>query len=207
MAGVINIFDIADILGYYEYRTHPVTGQLTRYADLGKVCTHQNINKWSKYKPIASGKPIILVEADFVGAKYGLEVETYSTLPLLTSSYLAGTAETAKYTWKPTGGANAPYRLADFDGYSRYARPPFAVDIAQMQSIRELGDIVPISLDVISDPNGIKFGEILNPLQNYNFMVYAVKLGDESDQLKYITMETATIDFMVAGKHTLNSIP
>lgn len=172
--------------------------------DVGALCTHPNINKWARFKPIASGKPFNLQESDFVDAKYGLEVETFSTLPLLTSSYLAGTAETAKYMWKPTGGVNSPYRLGDFRGYDSDSQPPFSVDIAQMQSIRELGDIVPISLDVISDPNGIKFGEILNPLQNYNFMVYAVKLGDESDQLKYITMETAQIDFMVAGKHTLN---
>lgn len=132
--------------------------------DVGTLCTHPNINKWARFKPIASGKPFNMQESDFVNAKYGLEVETYSTLPLLTSSYLAGTAETASYTWRPLGGVNSPYRLGDFRGYDSDSQPPFSVDIQDMYSIQNIGDIVSVSLDVVSNPTGIKFGEILNPL-------------------------------------------
>lgn len=106
----LNPFEIADLLGYVEYRPHPVTGVSVRCVDWAKLCTHENINKWSRYKPM-----------------------TYPTVEQLTEAQIdecwGGFYSSTKNSELPRGGLVAPYRITDFEKYNHNAYPPVYVDI------------------------------------------------------------------------------
>ncbi len=86
--------------------------------DVGTLCTHPNINKWSKWKPIRSNKVSGITVADLTSANYGLVILTSSTTPeeAITKEYLYN---------KPRGLLfNEGYRLGDFRNYNHEATPP-----------------------------------------------------------------------------------
>ena len=73
--------------------------------DVGQLCIHPNINKWSRWKPMSIPLPTL---TDNQRANYsGFKID------FLTKELLYD---------KPTGGANSPYRLEDFRGYNRDAK-------------------------------------------------------------------------------------
>ncbi len=84
--------------------------------DVGTLCTHPNINKWSKNKPISSNKLTGLISADKLGADYGLVPPSTQTnyTPVYSQNWIYN---------RPTGGVNSPYRLGDFRGYEHLATP------------------------------------------------------------------------------------
>lgn len=84
--------------------------------DVGSLCTHPNINKWSKWKPVRSNKVTGLTVTDIENLSSGL-----SRLDMYEVVYL-----------KPTGGASSPYRLGDFRNYNHAAIPPVNVEIVQI---------------------------------------------------------------------------
>lgn len=93
--------------------------------NVGVLCTASTINKWSKHKPIRYPKVDGLLENEWRGTTadilqniiYGLKVGTggMNWKDLHNTNY--------DYVGRPTGGANAPYRLGDFRGYDHDARP------------------------------------------------------------------------------------
>lgn len=97
----------------------------TSTHDVGQLCTNDNINKWSKHKPIRYPKVDGLSDAEFKGTTadqlagiyYGLKSNVIAT------DYESLHQTTYEYVGKPTGGANAPYRLGDFRGYDHNAEP------------------------------------------------------------------------------------
>ena len=110
----LNVFTIADLLGYYEYAPHPVTGQTVRKVDVGRLCTHPSINMWSKYKPVDFNKLTELLPNDFATVNFGL------TPPTPTTNYV--TAANQKWGYRrPQGGATSPFRVADFNNYNHSA--------------------------------------------------------------------------------------
>lgn len=82
----------------------------TNENDLGRLCTHLNINKWAKYKPVIHPSTGILTAEQLKSTSYGI-----------------GSAD-GTYA-RPTGGANSPFRLSDFIGYNHDAKPPVGVEI------------------------------------------------------------------------------
>lgn len=84
--------------------------------DVGTLCTHPNINKWSKWKPVRSNKVKGLTVTDMENLSSGL-----SRLDMYEVVYL-----------KPTGGASSPYRLGDFRNYNHAAIPPVNIEIVQI---------------------------------------------------------------------------
>lgn len=88
----------------------------TSSRDVGTLCTHPNINKWSKNKPISSNKLTGLISADKLGADYGL------VPPPTQINYTPVYSQNWIYN-RPTGGVNSPYRLGDFRGYEHLATP------------------------------------------------------------------------------------
>ena len=86
--------------------------------DVGTLCTHPNINKWSRWKPIRSNKVVGLVEQDLINSKFGLDIVSRSTIYDLLTYY--STNSIWNYL-KPTGGAISPYRLGDFRNYDHSA--------------------------------------------------------------------------------------
>ena len=80
--------------------------------DVGTLCSHPNINKWSRFKPI-----------DFNAIALPDDVRNSNTgFQLFDEVTGFGTVKKAEYV-KPKGGASSPYRLGDFRGYNHTAQP------------------------------------------------------------------------------------
>lgn len=99
----------------------------TGSRDVGTLCTHSSINKWSKYKPVIwpypnvdnlpLNKPRYVANDGRCGFK-GIELMSYSEV---IAHY-----KTPTDCWEyqpPTGGESAPYRLGDFRQYDHEAQP------------------------------------------------------------------------------------
>ena len=84
--------------------------------DVGQLCIHPNINKWSKRKPINHSSVVPLTEAQFATLKYGINI---FELP----STVGPTYNTRNWTYnKPT--TLSPKRLDDFRQYEHNAPVP-----------------------------------------------------------------------------------
>lgn len=86
--------------------------------DVGTLCTHPNINKWSKWKPVRRNNVTGITYTDLQAVNYGLVVPTSSTTP--------EEAITKEYAYnRPRGGIfNEMYRLGDFRNYNHEAISP-----------------------------------------------------------------------------------
>lgn len=101
--------------------------------DLGQLCKHLNVSKWSKFKPVKyanvapqRGVGSVWWKAD--SGNCGLNIPIYSTVAAMFTDLRNG-VETWTYL-KPSGGSYEPFRLADFGGYEKDAIPPFvALDL------------------------------------------------------------------------------
>jgi len=89
--------------------------------DVGQLCIHPNINKWSRWKP---------VKLDNLTS--GRNHPTLGTIipSTINQIILSKKDEFWEYE-KPTGGASSPYRLGDFREYehtAKYSDAPFGID-------------------------------------------------------------------------------
>lgn len=87
--------------------------------DVGSLCKHTNVNKWSKWKPVSLAKVTGLTESDLSSVKYGF------TIP----SANAAESDTLSASWiynKPAGGCASPYRLGDFRNYQHSSEIPYS---------------------------------------------------------------------------------
>ena len=94
--------------------------------DLATLCKSSKINVWAKYKPTIHSS---LFSDDWYKAtdgNYGFDIKIENTK----HNWKDLVAEYSKFNNgyenlynRPTGGANAPYRLGDFRGYFRNANP------------------------------------------------------------------------------------
>lgn len=93
--------------------------------DIGQLCASAAVNVWAKYKPV--------VLADFVplrsvawwrgtSGKCGMDITTYTSLNAFFAALSGGNWQWGREM--VTGGATAPYRLADFRGYNHNAVNP-----------------------------------------------------------------------------------
>ncbi len=86
--------------------------------DVGALCTHLNVNKWSRHKPVMG------VDLEFpVNIPSSLIVQTQDSYVDFDEN---GNIIIPPFIYKrPTGGVNSPYRLGDFRGYNHQAEYPF----------------------------------------------------------------------------------
>lgn len=90
----VSILNVRNTLGY------PST-------DLGTLCSCENVNIWSRYKPLRASA--LTLNDTLRNTITGFKINA-------TTLYLE---------WdKPTGGASSPYRLGDFRGYNHDAKRP-----------------------------------------------------------------------------------
>ena len=82
--------------------------------DVGQLCIHPNVNKWSKYKPVRHSSIVPITEAQFKESNYGFNIASN------TSNNFTGSWSYAK----PVGGSDSPFRLTDFGGYDKLEQPP-----------------------------------------------------------------------------------
>ena len=82
--------------------------------DVGQLCIHPNINKWSKWKPVKHSSLTPITQAELASVNFGITPPTpsndYTTVMDTKWGYL-----------KPTGGLSSPYRLTDFINYNKTA--------------------------------------------------------------------------------------
>ncbi len=91
--------------------------------DVGQLCIHPNINKWSKWKPVRHTKVTPLTEEDLQSVRGGLQFQEFDTPAELLSFYRNNAGYSFVYL-RPRGGDNTPYepyRLADFKNYDHSA--------------------------------------------------------------------------------------
>ncbi len=106
----ISIMDVRNILGYPS-------------IDLGTLCTCNNINVWSKWKPIHCANTLTLTDALLKNNKYGIEILEANNPATLISQIKENSNLGYKYN-KPKGGSFSPYRLGDFRNYYSNALLP-----------------------------------------------------------------------------------
>lgn len=139
-----NLINVANTLGYYEYKPHPVTGVNKRYVNLGRLCTHPNINKWAKYKPVRHSSKIELTPYQLEATNYGIQLPTYSDVDDLYEGLklpFPG-APDRRPVWsylKPRGVASEPFRVGDFNLYDSRAMIPFGVFNVTSRASKEGG--------------------------------------------------------------------
>lgn len=106
--------------------------------DVGGLCIHPNINKWSKYKPVQHSKRTGLVDADFKSVRSGMNIPSVIAHP--SSGYVPimdyyRNNPNFEFTYnKPRGvnvtnGWNEPFRLGDFRGYEHTANIFYDVEV------------------------------------------------------------------------------
>ena len=89
-----------------------------------ELCTHTNINMYAKFKPVKFASAAPDRNADWWKAQDGYCGLIPARVQTLTSANLMS----AKWEYaKPTGGAQEPYRLADFGGYNHTGIPFYIV--------------------------------------------------------------------------------
>ncbi len=92
--------------------------------DVGQLCIHPNVNKWSKWKPVRYNSPSPITEAELRSKKYGFDIQygfkADSTILSTAWGYL-----------KPRGAGtpNEHYRLTDFANYNKLAIMPIEAEI------------------------------------------------------------------------------
>lgn len=163
--------------------------------DVGALCIHPNINRWSKYKPVV----LATVAPDrssswwrSTNGNCGLIIPNFSSISALISHVDSNGADWAYQ--KPTGGSTSPYRLADFGGYEHTARRPFNPNTPAQQYYKDTTS-APISMNTISPSQyELSLSDIGNAF-NIGNMYFGVALS-QGGVYKHIT-EVDTI--MVAG--------
>lgn len=93
--------------------------------NVGALCTHPKINKWSKWKPVRWNKVDGITLANLEAINYGLVYNSYANIEAVKAAYNAN-EEVMTYA-KPRGSLyNEPYRLGDFRNYEHSSIQPIA---------------------------------------------------------------------------------
>ena len=190
--------------------------------DLGRLCTHTNINKWSKYKPIHHSGLQILSESartdrqgdgEYYGVKIRMDSMDMGSLHNVTFAYN-----------RPKGGASSPYRLSDFineagtAGYNHLAKPSVYGSVAWQPQDKQLyldGDASSDDIQVtfgtnVGDSLSIDFASLLDASGSIKLsslypivMVddYAIALKVKNDLGGYAAMPLGSGGLRVAGFH------
>ena len=143
--------------------------------DVGRLCIHPNINKWSKWKPVMHSSLTPITQAQLADVNFGLKPPEPKT------DY----TEVMDMKWgyqKPTGGLSSPYRLTDFINYNKSA-PAIAYvpdpdkklhidksritsrDISLLMNTSESDYIIGLK-DFIGDIGGYYYGAVLEERTN-----------------------------------------
>ena len=190
--------------------------------DLGRLCTHSNINKWAKYKPIHHSGLQILSESartdrqgdgEYYGVKIRMDSMAMSSLHNVTFAYN-----------RPKGGASSPYRLSDFinengtAGYNHLAKPSVYGSVSWQPKDKQLyldggesSDDIQVTFRTNTDDTlSIDFASLLDASGSIKLsslypivMVddYAIALKVKNDLGGYAAMPLGSGGLRVAGFH------
>ena len=190
--------------------------------DLGRLCTHTNINKWAKYKPIHHSGLQILSESartdrqgdgEYYGVKIRMDSGDMASLHNVTFAYN-----------RPKGGASSPYRLSDFinengtAGYNHLAKPSVYGSVSWQPKDKQLyldggesSDDIQVTFGTnVDDSLSIDFASLLDASGSIKVsslypivMVdgYAIALKVKNDLGGYAALPLGRGGLRVAGFH------
>ena len=185
--------------------------------DLGRLCTHTNINKWAKYKPIHHSGLQILSESartdrqgdgEYYGVMIRMDSMAMSSLHNVTFAYN-----------RPKGGASSPYRLSDFinengtAGYNHLAKPSVYGSVSWQPQDKQLyldggasSDDIQVTFGTYSDSLSIDFASLLGVAVSSLYPIvmvddYAIALKVKNDLGGYAAMPLGSGGLRVAGFH------
>lgn len=143
----------------------------TSSHDVGTLCSHANINKWAKYKPVRYATTTKLTEVQLKSTNYGLTAWSMSSIinnvnktfsSSTSNSTIWGTPGEWSYS-KPTGGSSSPYRMGDFLNATNIQQPGYNRNaVVPANSFPEQFDITEYQIDELSIPLftfNMKFGD------------------------------------------------
>ena len=100
--------------------------------DVGALCTHVNVNKWSRWKPIRYPNVVGLTEGDILSVKSGINVLSFSSVTELITFYRTFSNDNYQFDYlRPRGGGNnpsEPYRIGDFRNYEHMANAFYLIE-------------------------------------------------------------------------------
>ena len=189
--------------------------------ELGRLCTHANINKWAKYKPIHHSGLQILSESartdrqgdgEYYGVKIRMDSMDMSSLHNVTFAYN-----------RPKGDASSRYRLSDFinedgtAGYNHLAKPSVYGSVSWQPKDKQLyldggasSDDIQVTFGTDSDSLSIDFASLLDASGSIKLsslypivMVddYAIALKVKNDPGGYAALPLGSGGLRVAGFH------
>ncbi len=121
--------------------------------NVGTLCTHNSINKWSKHKPINFTKSAGLTEDEFRGMDSDNAIGIFYGLKAVSVVGDIGQLHNADYSYyRPKGGAISPYRLGDFRGYDHFAVP--TLNLSYITNIVYYNDRPSLTCSVTYDYQG-----------------------------------------------------
>lgn len=122
----------------------------TSNNNIGGLCTNNNINIWSVWKPISLNAPTLTRDL-IKNANYGISIINRTTASALLTAVQDN--NNLGYTYnKPTGGLNSPYRLGDFRNYNHNAQLPVMAQFKNGDKV----DIYGVSSDYSKPLSGIE---------------------------------------------------
>lgn len=188
--------------------------------DLGRLCTHTNINKWAKYKPIHHSGLQILSESARTdrqgdGEYYGVMIRM--------NSMDMGSLHNVTFAYnRPKGGASSPYRLSDFisengmAGYNHLAKPSVYGSVSWQPKDKQLyldggasSDDIQVTFGTNTDDTlSIDFASLLNLTGGIKSLYpivmvdkYAIALKVKNDFGGYTALPLSSDGLRVAGFH------
>ena len=190
--------------------------------DLGRLCTHSNINKWAKYKPIHHSGLQILSESARTDRQG--DGEYYGVMIRMNSGGMASLHNVTFAYNRPKGGASSPYRLSDFinengtAGYNHLAMPSVYGSVSWQPKDKQLyldggesSDDIQVTFGTnIDDSLSIDFASLLDASGSIKLsslypivMVddYAIALKVKNDLGGYAALPLGSGGLRVAGFH------
>lgn len=114
-------------------------GEMSR--NLGKLCRSDKINIWSRIKPVDVNVVRELTDADYINANFGINMTSGSGSVFhygIQDCYDAAIDVKSQWTlannYIKAGTQYPRYRISDFVGYNKYAKPPYSFSFPQNQS-------------------------------------------------------------------------
>ena len=170
--------------------------------DLATLCKSPQINMWSRNKPVIYPAPFSSNYGAGLDGKFGIQPFTFTDLSTINTRYVDGNKNGWVYT-PPTGGATAPYRLGDFNGYKSDSVPPF-YNINVAGGCKDLSDYLTITGDI---RNALEDDEIaVSEIDGVSDKYFGVAVTNTSNVAKgcitdarTITESGITLQFNIAG--------
>lgn len=204
--------EMATILSPIEFRNKVRSTLGAATDDCGLLCTHPNINKWSKWKPVRYNKDVGITESELRSVNCGLlKYEETTNFKLLIPSALMW------FYLKPRGGSvNEFYRIGDFRNYNHNGLPPIISIPANTITVNKITDpILTMEIEYVTqytlpqnDQSIMRIEDLNVSIGNLYYAVVFEWLGQAYIKTAYYPVSEygRTVTFNFSNEYPLNLI-